>query len=344
MGAGFRRRREAVCASARGRDLRSGAGEGCYEPGAGLKGKLYARPRCRRKRGERKRGAGLIAARHRRPVARMSHGGVRARMAGGSKRAARSQPRGKLRYALFTMIALLRIAAATAIAALAAGAKAEPGGFYAQDASVIWDKIAGAPSSKVIELISPDGESRVAAHTDPDKGVALDISGRMGSHHVDIGAGVGSELLWSPDSKTFAVTTSDDGANGHYRTIVVGSGADGLIVRDLSPLIEKAFGHPVKCGWPELPNVGAVRWNTPATLVVVAEIVAHSNCDSFGTFRAYIVDWRHMRIVSSFDQIAAKQSFWPSLGAELRSSPDECLRSPQACWVSTNHPREAVRP
>jgi hypothetical protein len=237
--------------------------------------------------------------------------------------------------------ALVWIAVFAAIAGVSREAHADPGGFYARNASAIWDKIAGAPPAIKLKLVSPDGKSHVLAHNDPDKGVVLEVGGRIGSHDVDLGAGVGSELLWSPNSEAFAVTTSDDGANGHYRTIVVISHPGGAITKDLSPLVEAVFGHPVRCGWPEDPNVGAVHWVDSAKLVVAAEIVAHSNCDSFGTFRAYEIDLERMRVTRSFDQIAAKHIFGPALGLELRNAPDECVRSPRRCWVSTNHPSEA---
>lgn len=216
----------------------------------------------------------------------------------------------------------------------------EPSGFYARHAKPIWDRIAGA-SSEQLELPSPDGASQVvASYIETDDGIVqLTVSGRIGSGKVDIGAGVDSELLWAPDSKAFAVTTSDGGANGPYRTIVVGSGKRGLQISDISALVDRAFGHPVKCGWPERPNIGAIRWSEASEkLIVAAEIVAHSNCDSFGTFRAYEIDWRTLRVLRSFDQLEAKRRLGSSLGTELRNAPDECVRSPKKCWVSTNHP------
>ena len=30
--------------------------------------------------------------------------------------------------------------------------------------------------------------------------------------------------------------------------------------RNVTPTIQAAFGHPVKCGWEEDPNVAAVKW------------------------------------------------------------------------------------
>ncbi len=80
-------------------------------------------------------------------------------------------------------------------------------------------------------------------------------------------------------------------------------------------------------------------------MILVAEIMLHSNCDSFGTFKAYEVDWRARRITRTFDQIEAKRLFGRSMGIELRNAPNECIRSPRRCWVSTNHePDPSAKP
>jgi hypothetical protein len=123
------------------------------------------------------------------------------------------------------------------------------------------------------------------------------------------------------------------------RAMVIARGWRRLIVKDLSPLARRAFRQPVKCGWSEYPNVAAIRWlDNSAKPIVAAEIVHHSNCDSFGPFRAYEIDWRSMKILASFGQLEAKRRFHEALGFELRDAPDKCIRSPKKCWVSTNHP------
>jgi hypothetical protein len=219
-------------------------------------------------------------------------------------------------------------------------------GFYARAAQPIWERIAGAINRPPLTLRSPDKTTIVSVRyveRDDEHAVTLNVAGRIGSSRVSIGPGVGSELLWAPDSRAFAVTTSDQGANGHFRTMVFAHGAKGLLVHDLSPLIVRAFGHPVKCGWLEEPNVAALKWlDGSSRLIVIGEIVAHSNCDSFGTFRAYEVDWQSMRIVRSYDQLTAKRRFGAAMGIELREASDQCIRRPRSCWVSTNHPDTAL--
>jgi hypothetical protein len=45
-----------------------------------------------------------------------------------------------------------------------------------------------------------------------------------------------------------------------------------------------------------------------------------------------------MKIVRTLDQLEAKRELCPLLGKELRLAPDQCIRKPQSCYVSMNHP------
>jgi hypothetical protein len=215
-------------------------------------------------------------------------------------------------------------------------------GMYSHSATAVWERIAGGRVAPLV-VHSPDGRSSVEATDVPDSTsgddhVFLDVSGALGRLHVTLGPGVGSELLWAPDSHAFFVTTSDEGANGSYRLLIVGDFSGRLESRDVTSLIYKTFGHPVRCGWPEVPNVGGVGWlRGTRNILVAAEIVNHSNCDSFGTFRVYEVDPEKMSVIKSYGQLEAKQKFGDFLGDELKAAPDICIRDPKSCYVSTNH-------
>jgi len=106
----------------------------------------------------------------------------------------------------------------------------------------------------------------------------------------------------------------------------------------LTPLVHKAFGAPVKCAVPEKPNVGALKWIDNRRIVVVAQIIQHSVCDSFGTFKAYEIDVRDRRVVRSYGQLVAKKRFADDLGSLVKDAPDHSVTDPRSCWVSTNHP------
>jgi hypothetical protein len=151
-----------------------------------------------------------------------------------------------------------------------------------------------------------------------------------------------AEVLWSPDSKAFAVSGSGEGANGLYWVDVFVLKPDRLAVVPLTRVIQRAFGHPVKCGWPEDPNVVAVTWIEPSVkILVAAEIIHHSNCDSFGTFKAYEVDVTTGTITRTLNQLEAKRLYGKDLGEELSSAPDNCIRDPKSCYVGANHPASA---
>jgi hypothetical protein len=216
-------------------------------------------------------------------------------------------------------------------------------GFYSQAAFPLWDQVSGSPTPVVVS--SPDRRSRVLARwrdsgcKSNDECVVLDVEGTLGKLHIDIGPGVASELLWASDSKAFFVTTSNGGAIGDYHLFVVDTFHGHLQSRDATEKIYKEFGHPFRCGWKESPNVAGIGWvGRTHHLWVAVEVINHSNCDSCGTFKAYEVDPATMTIGKTLNQLEAKRTLKPMLGEELMNAPDECIRKPTSCYVSTNHP------
>ena len=218
---------------------------------------------------------------------------------------------------------------------------------YAAGATDLWEQMwagvkddANALSSgHTIVVTSPDGKKSVtASYAEKQEAVLLEV--RAPSFHatVNIGPGVQSAVKWSPDSKAFFVTTSDQGAEGWYHTVVYSVEEDSITEVDPTPLVLAAFGHPVKCGWFEDPNVGAITWlSSSERILIAAEVMGHSNCDSFGTFKAYEVALPELKIVKAYGQIEAKKLFRSSLGWEIKNAPDNCIRDPKSCWVTANH-------
>jgi hypothetical protein len=191
---------------------------------------------------------------------------------------------------------------------------------------------------------SPDGNARVQTRPLDDdsefQNASIIAQTRYGKLVDTIQFGLDAEVLWSPDSKAFTVTGSRTGANGVYETAVFYLRDHRLEKIELSPLITRAFGHPVKCGWSEPPNVAAIKWLIPSRrLLVAAEIIHHSNCDSFGTFRAYVVELTALRINKVYNQIETKRLFGGDLGPELLQADDGCIRNPISCFVPFNHPK-----
>ena len=154
---------------------------------------------------------------------------------------------------------------------------------------------------------------------------------------VAIGRGLNTEMLWSPDSKALAVTASDGNVAGPYLLSVVGMEKDKVTVAILSPLVYAAYGRPYACPAPENPNVAAVHWLSDSKrLLVAAQVIPHSVCDNFATFKTFEIDLASQKIVSSFDQLESKKKFGGALGGLLKHAPDECFLNPHSCELAQN--------
>lgn len=227
------------------------------------------------------------------------------------------------------------------ILAIGAVSAAQKSGMYARSATPIWDQLwSKAGKAQTVSIPSPDRSILLVARASDD-GTGVQLALR--THGKDlwnqmVSPGVGMEAAWSPDSTAFFVTTSGGGRNGFYELAVYSLNTNGVSVLDLTPSIQKAFGHPVKCQSPESPNVAAAKWMPNShELIVVAEVVAHSNCDSEGTFSAYRISLPDGTVRGSYDQIAVKRAFGGDLGWEIKNAPDRCIRQPTSCWQPFNH-------
>jgi len=154
----------------------------------------------------------------------------------------------------------------------------------------------------------------------------------------DVGRAISAELLWSPDSKALAATISDTSPNGIYHLLIFQVGPRTVRKLDATRPVREAFGHPVVCAYPEPPNVAAVSWlNGSRRLLVAAQIVDHSVCDSFGTFKLYELDVPGLAVGKTYDQLQAKRLFGAQLGSFLQHARDVCVTDPKECQVPANH-------
>jgi hypothetical protein len=195
---------------------------------------------------------------------------------------------------------------------------------------------------KVKTAASPDGKKKVSIEILDDNAedfpAKVTVDTEQGQLSATIHFGLDTEVLWSPDSRAFALTGSCCGAGGQYETDVFYVYKKRLVRVELTTLMERAFGHPVRCSWPESPNVAAVKWLIASKeLLVAAEIMHHSNCDSFGTFKAYVVDLAGHRVVKVLNQLETKRLYHDDLGEELLQSDDVCIRHPESCHVGSYH-------
>jgi hypothetical protein len=187
---------------------------------------------------------------------------------------------------------------------------------------------------------SPDGKNLVSVTTlydnrDPEGYISYRV--RAGQQHFSTRlSGFRTEVLWSPDSKAFAVNQTEGGGGIGQRAYIFYLTDDGLRKIDVSAPVEKAFGAPVKCDVPVLPNTAALKWLDSNRILVVAEVVPVSICKCRGTFQTYEVSLPDLGILHVHSQVETKRSFADALGCELRGGDDRCARS----W-QTPRPRHA---
>ncbi|WP_443750824.1 hypothetical protein [Asticcacaulis solisilvae] len=212
-------------------------------------------------------------------------------------------------------------------------------GTFSHGAVDMWSSVAG--TNRTATFTSPDKTWTVALSGADTDAVNVRVRGRLGRLDIATADFVDAELVWAPDSSGAFFTGSEGGAVGQFNLHVIRRRNGRLTETDLSPLVRKAFGHPVRCFSPEDPNVGGIRWLGPRRVLVAAEIPPHSNCDNMGTFRAYIVDLDRMKVVRSYDQLTTKRLFGSSIGQELKGADDSCIRQPASCWVPQLHQRKS---
>ena len=95
-----------------------------------------------------------------------------------------------------------------------------PDGHYSRKAVALGNQLAGKQIPNTVH--SPDGLSKVTAAYFESRGedhVSLSVRGRIGILNLNLGSGVAAEVLRAADS---LCNTSDEGANGLYKLILVG--------------------------------------------------------------------------------------------------------------------------
>jgi hypothetical protein len=198
---------------------------------------------------------------------------------------------------------------------------------------------------RTIRIPSPDGRSAVVAMRRGER-LFLRTRGAIGRGWFALLDGPNQGVLWAPDSRAFFVTTNGAGLIGGYHLSVGARFGGRLALRDLSRFVMRAFGHPTYCyGGPEDPNVAGVAFlGSSRRLLVAAQIMNHTVCDSFGTFRAYIVDPYAPRVIESIGQIEAKRRFRALLGPFLAYADDVCIADPRRCLIRVSPPLRRGRP
>jgi len=200
----------------------------------------------------------------------------------------------------------------------------------------LYSKRAVSLDSDLERLKSPDGRKLLTVRTvqdpkDPD-GVYLSftvsVAGKKFSTRL---LGFNAEVLWSQDSKAFAVTQTEGGGGIGYRVYVFYVDQTGLSKVDASKKVERAFGRPANCEVPVPPNTGFVDWLAGSDrILVAAEVVPVSICQCSGMFKVYELSLPDVQILHTYTQIEAKRKFSDLLGCELQDADDKCAERLQS--------------
>lgn len=186
---------------------------------------------------------------------------------------------------------------------------------------------------------SPDGRSVVIAKIQPMKPPVLTVRRDTILQELSHPAWSCPVFKWAPDSRAVFVTYSTGGAVGQFQTRVYRFTDSAMVMVDPTSAVREDFlaTYP-RCGSPEEPNFAAVAWLGDSTrLLIAAQVLPHTNCDSMGTFALYEVAVPTGAIAKKYGQLEAKKRFWEELGDELRNANDDCIRDPRSCWVPILH-------
>lgn len=131
-----------------------------------------------------------------------------------------------------------------------------------------------------------------------------------------------SEILWAPDSKAFAVTSSEGGWVGTWSVTVYWK--SGRTTDPSKAALQRFRREFPKCP-DEYPNVAAVGWTQGSrNLRVLVEMPCHSSCKQMCKFRGYVVDSTDGHVVERLSEDAVKHRWRKFLGERYvaRSAPE----------------------
>ncbi len=202
-------------------------------------------------------------------------------------------------------------------------------GVWGAGAAYLWPgptAIADYPQGgRSIDVLSPDGTLLLQVRESMlTVALAKHSSEQIGA---DIPLYSLAEVLWAPDSKAFALTSSDGGWVGSWSVVVYR-----VRGRDLEKvnIAEQAFAEFGKrtvartrdCEVEE-PNIGAVAWlDGSSRLLVLAEAPPHSSCCDMGHLQGYALEVPTGKILARYSQAELAREFRGRLGARFqRTSP-----------------------
>jgi hypothetical protein len=184
----------------------------------------------------------------------------------------------------------------------------------------IWSAAGRSPFDPIVEVRARSPDHRVAVIS-TEKGTRV-----IGRQITPLALSQANpfliEIVWSPDSRSFALNWSDGGAVGGWHASVYSLDRDDYVVsHDVEGLVEPlARSFPI-CEATQSPNIGVAGWiNDGKELLVVAEAPPHSVCANMGAvvgFRVSTVTWNVLERIPGERLV---REWHAVIGDEVRSS------------------------
>ena len=146
-----------------------------------------------------------------------------------------------------------------------------------------------------LTIPSPDGSATVQV-----VGHELAVARVDGATYGPFPVEALAEVLWSPDSRAVAITSSDGGWVGNWSVKVLRV-ADGKSTDPASQALKRFRRELPQCP-AESPNAGAVGWQSGGRLAILVEMPCHGSCERMCTQRGYVVDARTGNVLRRLDE------------------------------------------
>jgi len=169
------------------------------------------------------------------------------------------------------------------------------------------------------DVVAPDGGYAVRGTAN---GLQLvDVNGKVDALPILATAPLW-EVIWAPNSKSFAINASDGGTVGTWDSVVYRlDHAPPFASLDVSSLARAASADLPQCREREDLNVAVVGWAADgAEVLVVAEVPPHSSCMNMGDVVGFRISVRLGKILEQLPEQALRQQWGPVLGCRFQQA------------------------
>jgi len=166
------------------------------------------------------------------------------------------------------------------------------------------------------EVVSPNGLFSIRG---TDEGLSL-VTGTGGKILLpDVITPPITEVLWSTDSRHFAINFSDGGAVGTWMTSLYSLGdTDYPLQMEIQSLLKKSANKLPRCYRRETANLGIAAWlNNGKEMLLIAEVPPHSSCRNMGDIFGYRISVKSGAILERFSETVLRKKWGRVLGCRF---------------------------